>query len=293
MNHVTPIKVSLRKDRVARIIAGSLIASLSIRLFIRPAGLLSGGLSGIALVLEYTLGIPLALSVFVLNIPVFYLGLRKLQRGYMLRSLIGVLSFTLFLLAWEQLIRIDEPITEDLLLTALFGGALNGIGLGMVFRGRGSVGGTDIIALVLNRTYSFSLGSSGFALNAIPLVIGVFLFDVRSIGYTLVAMYVSSKLVDKVQAGFITSKTVMIVSTRHEDISQAIIQRVHRGVTLIQGQGAFSRDDKRVILTTISLTQLPKLKDIVAELDPDAFMTVTDTSEVLGKGFSKVKEDDI
>ena len=293
MNHVTPIKVSLRKDRVARIIAGSLIASLSIRLFIRPAGLLSGGLSGIALVLEYTLGIPLALSVFVLNIPVFYLGLRKLQRGYMLRSLIGVLSFTLFLLAWEQLIRIDEPITEDLLLTALFGGALNGIGLGMVFRGRGSVGGTDIIALVLNRTYSFSLGSSGFALNAIPLVIGVFLFDIRSIGYTLVAMYVSSKLVDKVQAGFITSKTVMIVSTRHEDISQAIIQRVHRGVTLIQGQGAFSRDDKRVILTTISLTQLPKLKDIVAELDPDAFMTVTDTSEVLGKGFSKVKEDDI
>lgn len=293
MNHVTPIKVSLRKDRVARIIAGSLIASLSIRLFIRPAGLLSGGLSGIALVLEYTLGIPLALSVFVLNIPVFYLGLRKLQRGYMLRSLIGVLSFTLFLLAWEQLIRIDQPITEDLLLTALFGGALNGIGLGMVFRGRGSVGGTDIIALVLNRTYSFSLGSSGFALNAIPLVIGVFLFDIRSIGYTLVAMYVSSKLVDKVQAGFITSKTVTIVSTRHEDISQAIIQRVHRGVTLIQGQGAFSRDDKRVILTTISLTQLPKLKDIVAELDPDAFMTVTDTSEVLGKGFSKVKEDDI
>jgi len=293
VNHVTPIKVSLRKDRVARIIAGSLIASLSIRLFIRPAGLLSGGLSGIALVLEYTLGIPLALSVFVLNIPVFYLGLRKLQRGYMLRSLIGVLSFTLFLLAWEQLIRIDEPITEDLLLTALFGGALNGIGLGMVFRGRGSVGGTDIIALVLNRTYSFSLGSSGFALNAIPLVIGVFLFDIRSIGYTLVAMYVSSKLVDKVQAGFITSKTVTIVSTRHEDISQAIIQRVHRGVTLIQGQGAFSRDDKRVILTTISLTQLPKLKDIVAELDPDAFMTVTDTSEVLGKGFSKVKEDDI
>lgn len=293
MNHVTPIKVSLRKDRVARIIAGSLIASLSIRLFIRPAGLLSGGLSGIALVLEYTLGIPLALSVFVLNIPVFYLGLRKLQRGYMLRSLIGVLSFTLFLLAWEQLIRIDQPITEDLLLTALFGGALNGIGLGMVFRGRGSVGGTDIIALVLNRTYSFSLGSSGFALNAIPLVIGVFLFDIRSVGYTLVAMYVSSKLVDKVQAGFITSKTVMIVSTRHEDISQAIIQRVHRGVTLIQGQGAFSRDDKRVILTTISLTQLPKLKDIVAELDPDAFMTVTDTSEVLGKGFSKVKEDDI
>jgi len=262
-------------------------------LFIRPAGLLSGGLSGIALVLEYTLGIPLALSVFVLNIPVFYLGLRKLQRGYMLRSLIGVLSFTLFLLAWEQLIRIDQPITEDLLLTALFGGALNGIGLGMVFRGRGSVGGTDIIALVLNRTYSFSLGSSGFALNAIPLVIGVFLFDIRSIGYTLVAMYVSSKLVDKVQAGFITSKTVTIVSTRHEDISQAIIQRVHRGVTLIQGQGAFSRDDKRVILTTISLTQLPKLKDIVAELDPDAFMTVTDTSEVLGKGFSKVKEDDI
>lgn len=284
---------SLSKERVALIVVGSLFASLSIRLFIQPAGLLSGGLSGLALMLEYTVKVPTGLAILLLNIPVFYVGLRRLQLGYMLRSLIGVITFAVFLFGWGRLLDIREPITDDILLTALFGGAMNGIGYGLVFRGRGSVGGTDIIASILNRLYSFSLGSSGFFLNSVPLIIGLLLFDIKLIGYTLVSMYVTSNLVDRVQAGLIRSKTVMIVSSRHEEISQAIIQRVRRGVTLLQGQGAFSRDDKRVILTTVSLTQLTKLKDIVAELDPAAFMTVSDASEVLGKGFGKVRDDDL
>jgi uncharacterized membrane-anchored protein YitT (DUF2179 family) len=284
---------SLSRERIALIVTGSLFASLSITLFIQPAGLLSGGLSGLALMLEYTLKVPTGLSVLLLNIPVFYLGLRRLQLGYMLRSLIGVVSFAVFLFAWGRLLDIQEPVIDDILLTALFGGAMNGIGYGLIFRGRGSVGGTDIIALILNRLYSFSLGSSGFVLNAVPLFIGLFLFDIKLIGYTLISMYVTSSLIDRVQAGLIRSKTVMIVSSRHEEISQAVIHRIRRGVTLLQGQGAFSRDDKRVILTTVSLTQLTKLKDIVAELDPTAFMTVSDASEVLGKGFGKVRDDDL
>lgn len=292
MTYGRQISMSLRRNQLALIIAGSLLASLSIKLFIQPAGLLSGGVSGIALMLEYTLGIPISLSVLILNIPIFYLGLKRLQRGYMLRSLVGVLSFTLFLFGWGLLIRVDRPIVDDILLSALFGGALNGIGFGLIFKGRGSVGGTDLIALILNKTYSFSLGSCGFALNAMPLVVGILLFDIRLIGYTLVAMYLSARLVDKAQVSFITSKTIMIVSTHHEEIAQAIIQRIGRGVTLLQGQGAFSRGDRRVVLTTVSLTQLAKLKDIVADLDPAAFMTVTDTSEVLGKGFARVRDDD-
>ena len=287
------ISRSLRRDRLLLIVIGSLLASLSIRLFVQPAGLLSGGVSGLALMLEYSLGIPITLSVLVMNIPIFYLGLRQLHRGYMLRSLVGILSFTLFLFCWGLLIQPDKPVVDDLLLSALFGGALNGIGYGLIFRGRGSAGGTDIIALVLNRTYSFSLGSSGFVLNAIPLFIGILLFDIKLIGYTLIAMYLSSRLIDKEQLGFITSKTITIVSSRHEELAQAIMQRIGRGVTLLQGQGAFSGSNTRVIVTTVSLTQVAKLKDIVAELDPGAFMTVTDTSEVLGKGFAEVREDDL
>lgn len=283
---------SLRRDRIILIIVGSLFASLSIRLFILPAGLLAGGLSGVALLLQYTLEVPVSLSVLLLNVPIFLMGFRRLQLNYMLRSFIGVVSFTAFLAGWQALIDIRQPLVDDLLLTALFGGALNGVGFGLTFRGRGSVGGTDIIALILNRTYSFSLGSAGFALNALPVILGVILFDVRLIGYTLVTMYVSAHVVDRVQVGLIRSKTIMIVSNRHEEIAQAIIERIHRGVTLLHGQGAFSHGDKKVILTTVSLTQLTKLKDIVAELDPMAFMTVSDTSEVLGKGFGRVKDDD-
>ena len=155
------------------------------------------------------------------------------------------------------------------------------------------MGGTDIIALVLNRTYSFSLGSSAFAFNALPVVLGLLLFDFKLIGYTLVTMYVSAYVVDRVQVGLVSSKIVTIVSAKHEEIAQAIIERIHRGVTLLHGEGAFSRSDRQIILTTISLTQLTKLKDIVAELDPAAFMTVSDASEVLGKGFSRVRDDDL
>ena len=154
------------------------------------------------------------------------------------------------------------------------------------------MGGTDIIALVLNRAYSFSLGSGAFVFNALPVVIALLLFDLKLIGYTLVTMFVSAYVVDRVQAGLIRSKIVTIVSARHEEISQAIIERIGRGVTLLHGEGAFSRSHKQIILTTVSLTQLTKLKDIVAELDHTAFMTVSDASEVLGKGFGLVRDDD-
>lgn len=282
----------LRADRIALIIIGSLFASLSIRLFIIPSGLLAGGLSGLGLLLHYTLGVPVGLSVFVMNIPIFFLGFRRLQRNHMLRSLIGVVSFTVFLTGWQALLDIREPLVDDLLLTALFGGAINGVGFGLTFRGRGSIGGTDIIALVLNRIYSFSLGSVGFAFNALPVVLGLFLFDSKLLGYTLVAMYVSAYIVDRIQVGLIRSKTVTIVSAKHEEIAKAIIERIHRGVTLLHGQGAFSHSDRKIILTAVSLTQLTRLKDIVAQLDPTAFMTVSDASEVLGKGFGRVRDDD-
>ena len=282
----------LRADRAALIVIGSLFASLSMQLFIAPAGILSGGLSGFALLLHYTLGAPIGLSVLLLNIPVFYLGIKKLQRGYIYRSLIGTACFVAFLSGWDALLDIKEPLVDDLLLSALFGGVVNGIGLGLTFRGRGSVGGTDIIALVLNRAYSFSLGSGAFAFNALPVAVSLILFDLKPIGYTLVTMFVSAYVVDRVQAGLIRSKVVTIISAKHDEISQAIIERIGRGVTLLHGEGAFSHSSKQIILTTVSLTQLTKLKDIVAELDPTAFMVVSDASEVLGKGFARVRDDD-
>ena len=278
----------LRADRIAMIVIGSLFASLSMHLFIAPAGILSGGLSGLALLLHYTLKAPIGLSVLVLNIPVFYLGIKKLQRGYIYRSLIGAGCFVAFLSGWDALLDIKEPLVDDLLLSALFGGVVNGIGLGLTFRGRGSVGGTDIIAgqpriLVQQEAVHSSHASRDS---------GLVLFDLKLIGYTLVTMFVSAYVVDRVQAGLIRSKVVTIISAKHEEISQAIIARIGRGVTLLHGEGAFSHSSKQIILTTVSLTQLTKLKDIVAELDHTAFMTVSDASEVLGKGFGLVRDDD-
>ena len=222
-----------------------------------------------------------------MNIPIFYLGFVS-SIGYMLRSLVGILSFAFsVLLGTAQ--QPDKPVVDDLLLSALFGGALNGIGYGLIFRGRGSAGGTDIIALVLNRTYSFSLGSSGFVLNAIPLFIGILLFDIKLIGYTLIAMYLSSRLIDKVQLGFITSKTITIVSSRHEELAQAIMQRIGKASLYCRAREHSAAATPRYCHHCV-FDSSRQAKDIVAELDPGAFMTVTDTSEVLGKGFAEVQK---
>lgn len=271
--------------KIVQLLLGSLIAAFSIRNFLASAGLLAGGISGLALVLNYLAGLPLELTIIGLNIPIFLIGLRYLHWGYLFRSLIGVGSFSFFL----YLFRFFPPLRlDDILLSAIFGGFLSGVGYGLLFRARGSVGGTDIIALVLHRLYAVGVGEINLAFNVLIMLLSTVLFDLRVVGYTLISMFITGYVVDQIQLGLNRAKTVIIISNQAEPLAEAILYRLHRGVTFLHGEGAFSHTPKRVILCTVSLTQLAKLKDLVMALDPDAFLMVSDTVEVLGKGFQRM-----
>lgn len=280
--------ISERQMRWLYIITGSFIAALSMRLFIIPNGLIAGGVSGLALIIHYLTGWEVSLLIIFMNIPIFYIGWRFLHAGYIRRSLLGVVGFSLFLRIFSGLPGLVYP--EELILPALFGGFINGLGFGLIFRGRGSTGGTDIISLILNRLYSYGVGSLNLVWNALVMVLGTFIYDFRLVGYTLISTFVAGYVIDRIQLGFNRGMWVMIVSSNPDALAQAILNRLCRGVTILEGEGGYTGTAKKVLITTVSKTQLAKLKEIVAVIDKKAFVTVHETAEVLGGGFSQYLE---
>ncbi len=267
------------------IILGGFISSIAYNVFIMPHKMLSGGLGGIALIFNYVFGIKPGLMVFILNIPVFILGYKFIDREFILLSLLGTVSFS-FCLDYFSYFKYKLFI-EDILLASIYGGILNGFGMGIVLRNRASLGGIDIVSVIMKKYFSVNIGSTSLIINFIIVSISSLIYGIKLAMYTLIAMYVSSRVLDKVQEGFDIRKQVMIISDKEEKLGEEIINRLHRGVTYLEGEGAFTRNKKRVIYCIVTLNQLAKLKQIVRETDPNAFMTVNDTVEVLGKGFSK------
>ena len=267
--------------KIFYIILGSLIIAVSVNGLLIPHRLLSGGVTGLAILIHYFSGISTGLIIFLINIPVFLLGNKYISKRFTLLSLIGMLSFAFFLTLTRNIVF---PV-EDLILVAIFGGVLNGLGAGIVFRSRGSLGGTDIIAVIFNKYSAFSIGSILMSINAIILVLSALYFNLQLALYTMITMYISTQVVDFVQEGLNHRKNVIIISDKAEEIAARILLKVRRGVTFLHGEGAYTHKQREIIYCIIKSMELPKLKEMVAELDPQAFMAVTDTKEVLGRGF--------
>ncbi|MDD4802714.1 MAG: YitT family protein [Syntrophomonas sp.] len=267
------------------IILGSFILALSIQLILVPAHILTGGVTGIAIILKFLLRIDIWIWYISLNIPIFILGYKFISKRFALYSLIGMLALTLFLRVtqnWMLNLGID-----DLLLSVLLGGVISGLGTGICLRCKGSTGGTDIIAVIISNLWGYNIGSIFFAINLI--ILGVFLFtsNIELTLFSAISIFVSGKVVDKVQSGSNVSRTALIVSEQSNDIAAAIMANLNRGCTYLAGKGAYTGETRDIIMVTIARTQLPRLKEIVFQLDPNAFITINDTIEVLGKGFKK------
>lgn len=286
------VAVRLYSIKLLQIIVGSFFAAVGINMFILPNHLLTGGVSGISIIIHYIFGCSIPILMILINIPIFIAGFYKLHYGYVMRSLLGLGSLTLFISITKPYLPLIPA--DDLLIAALFGGLLQGLGFGLIFKSRGSAGGTDIISLILRRKYSFNVGSCNFLMNAIIMAVSLGFFDIKHVGYTLVSMCISGYVIDKIQLGFDRANNVFIISDRSDEVTEAIMGQIGRGVTFLKGRGAYSQTDKEVILTSISMTQLAKLKDVVYFTDPGAFMMVGEASEVLGKGFkpSPLKENE-
>lgn len=270
---------------IATILIGSVISGISFNAFIMPHKLLSGGISGIALIINYLTGINPGMMIFILNIPIFILGYKFVDKEFIVLSLIGMTSFSFFIDAFSFLRGMN--IVDDIMLSSLYGGILNGVGMGIVFRNRASQGGIDIIAVIVKKYMSVNIGSTSLIINFIIVTIASFIYGLKPALYTLIAMYVASQVLDKVQEGFDIRKQVIIISDKEDEVVKEIIKRLHRGVTFLDGEGAFTGSKKRVVYCIVTLNQLAKLKQIVREIDAAAFMAVSDTAEVLGRGFSK------
>lgn len=265
------------------IILGSAISGVAFNLFIIPNMLLSGGISGIALILNYLFNINTGLMIFAFNIPVFILGYKFVDKEFVFLSLVGMISFSIWIEAFSFLR--ETVLIKDIMLACIYAGVLNGIGLGIVLKNRASLGGTDIIAVIFKKYFSMSIGSTSLIINILIIVVASFITDLSLAMYTLITMFIASTVVDKIQQGFDIRKSVMIITSKEKQVAEEIFNRLVRGVTYLEGEGAYTGDRKRVIYCIVSLNQLAKLKQIVREIDENAFITVSDTAEVMGQGF--------
>lgn len=275
------------KTRIFRkllyIVLGNLMCAVAFNAFFIPSQLLSGGVGGIALMLRYLLDIPTGITVFLINVPIFIVGARMVDREFIVYAFISMVAFSTLLTVTEGVGRYF--VIDDIILGAVFGGVLNGVGMGLMFRNRLCQGGLDIIATIIKRKYNLNISTGLMILNTTIVSISSILFGLTSAMYTIIAMYVGYQVVDKVQMGFNVRKNVFIISDRSEELSSEILTRLHRGVTLLEGTGAYTKQGKKVIYCIVNSNEVVKLKTLVDRIDPAAFLTINDVVEVRGSGF--------
>ena len=258
--------------------AGSAACAVAINGLLIPQRFVSGGFTGLALGLHYLVPwLSVAVLYFLFNVPLFIASWFLVNRRFFLYSVVGLMIFSAAV-AWVQ---VTIPL-EDPLLSALLAGIIMGAGSGVILRSLGSAGGTDILSVILLQRLSVQPGTTFLAFNVVILAGCVFLFSLEIVLYTLIYMYVSSQIINVVITGLSQRKAIFIVSLQWEAISRHILQEIHRGLTVLHGEGGYSGSQRRVLYTVVTFRELGLLKQIIRREDPGAFVVVTDTREVMG-----------
>lgn len=272
---------------VILIFLGCIIASLGVNLFLTHAKLLSGGATGIALIFQYLLAVPAGIVVFIINLPLFFLSYKKLSKSFTLYSAIGMLSLSAALIITKPLASFVK--VDDMLLYCIYGGVLCGIGYGIVFLRNGSTGGTDIITMLIRQKYSnFEIGKLGFIINCIIVVVGAVIFGVPRALYTLLSIFIQGAVLDRVLRGLNSKKLMLIITKESQNIIDFVIEDMNRGVTSIPIEGEYTHMKKKMLYCIVTTSEMLVLKNKVYDIDPKAFITIMDTSEVKGKGFKSI-----
>ncbi len=274
------------------ILVGALIQALALRLFLVPAELVSGGISGLAQLLNDYTSFPIGMMVLLGNIPLFILGWQYLGGPrFAIRTILSILAFSIFT---DSLIFFlpSEGLTNDLVLNALYGGLLLGIGLGIVYRGRGTSGGTDILGRILNRHSGITISQAYLITDSLVVLGAGFVFGWTKALYGLVLIYVSGLAAEVALQGTNIIRTAIIVTTQTEAIAQGIMRDLARGVTILSGTGGYTGEPKAVIYCAVSRMEINRLKILVHDIDPKAFMVIGQAQEALGEGFKPLKLED-
>jgi len=265
------------------LIIGSLIYSAGLEIFLVPNNIIDGGIVGISIMASYLTGIPFGVYMLVLNLPFLYLGYKQIGKTFAISTIISIIALSIF----SEFLEPVPQITQDYFLAAIFGGIIAGAGVGLVIRQGGSLDGTEITAIILDRKTSFSVGEVVMFFNLFILGAAGFVFGWDKAMYSLVAYFIISKMIDVVLKGLDESYAVMIVSDEYEEIADALMHRLGRGVTYLHGKGAYTGDDKQVLYCVVTRLEVVKLKEIALEKDETAFVTINPVHDIVGGRFKK------
>ena len=271
--------------RYGIILTGMIISSIGINGFIRPAHLLSGGVTGLATMLNYITDINVGLLTFLINIQIFVLGFIYLEKDFCITSLINMVLFS-FILGITQ--DIGSYINlDDILLQSAYGGILCGIGVGLTFRAKSSQGGTDIIGAILKIKRNIPVKNTALGTNIAIVLCGSFLFGMHLALYTLISMFLNAQTMSVVKDAFFEEKSVMVFTDKSEEIADDIMTDLVRGVTFLEAEGGYTHEKKKIIYCVALSKEIPKIKEIALRYDQKAFISVNDVNEVKGKGFKE------
>ena len=262
---------------------GPLIAAYALECFLVPNNIIDGGIIGVSIILAHITKYNLGLLIFVLNLPFILLAFNKIGKKFVLQTFyaIGILSLG------TNFFHHIENVTSDLLLATVFGGIILGLGVGIVLKNEGSMDGTEIMSLVLSKKFGFSIGEIIMGFNVIIYAAAGFVFGAEKAMYAIITYFIASKIIDAVLEGLNNSKSIRIISDKSYEIGQALLERLDVGVTYLDGEGGFSGKEKKLIYCVVARLEMAKLKEIVKEIDPAAFVAVVDVHETYGGRIKK------
>lgn len=282
------VNIAMKNERnmklaadIACILLGSFLFAFATNSIYTQYKLLSTGFNGVALLLHYSIGTSIPFFSFLLNIIFVIIGIKFISPMFAIKSAIGISSISVFLYVTEGMAL---PI-DNIIVAIIFGSVILGGGVGFALRHDGALGGMNILGKIINKYFGVSIGTVDMVFNGVLIICAGFIFGLNIALYTVLARYIANLVIDNVIEGFNRKKTVIIVSDKYRKIADRIMANPKRGITLLNGEGAYTGVDKHMIYCVIKLTQLAKVKNIVMEEDPKAFMTIIDAKEVVGKGF--------
>lgn len=271
--------------RYSIIIVGITIMSIGVNGFLRKAHLLSGGVAGVSTAINYLSNINVGFITFLINVPIFILGFIFLEKDFLITSLINMILFSVIIGITQDIGNII-PI-DDILLQSVYGGILCGIGNGLVFRTKSSLGGTDILGAILKNKLNIAMKTTSFGTNLAIVSVSSLLFGANLALYTLISMFINAQVMNYIKDALNDEKAVMVFSNNSEPIANEIMDNLVRGVTFLDAEGGYTHEKKKIIYCVVLSREIPKIKEIALKYDDRAFISVNDINEVKGKGFKE------
>jgi len=289
----TPEKIFSKKWFISYtfILLGSIIMAAGYVFFIAPHKIVPGGVYGIGIVLHHLFDIPVGLTGLAFNIPLTIIGIRVLGPRFGVKTIVGFVLASGFIDGLTLLYGTEPLVPGEPLLSSVFGGLLIGLGLGIIFKSKATSGGSTILAMIMSKYTRIPIGQTLMVVDSVIVLVGLVAFGDWTIPlYSWIAIYVTGKVIDGVMEGVSYEKTLFIISDKYEEISQKILFDLNRGGTLLEAKGMYNKAEKKVIFVNVSRREVVILQEYIRELDPDAFITVMDATEILGKGFKSLHE---